>query len=163
MEEVQDMKQRIQILEEKEMQREDKGTKLEERKPEGNLQVVFELRNPLQTPTPDKKSKLCCTGTVSAENTRRINNALDARRYVVVANRALTQRGIALHVNGERTFHAGQAEYKIQLIQRSQAEGGPAIRPGSLKRLGETRGNFGQRDLEQVIIPVDIDGGWLSM
>jgi hypothetical protein len=163
MEEVQDMKRRIQILEEKEMQREGKGTKSEERKPERNLQVVFELRNPLQTPIPDKKSKLCCTGTVSAENIRRINNALDARRYVVVANRALTQRGIALHVNGERTFHAGQAEYKIQLIQRSQAEGGPAVRPGSLKRLGETRGNFGQRDLEQVIIPVDIDGGWLSM
>jgi hypothetical protein len=101
------------------------------------LQVVFELRNPMQTPVADKKKKLMCIGRVSAENTRRINNVLAGnKQQVVVANLSLARQKIALHINGGRVFEGGAPAYEVQLIQKPLADGDPVVRPGFLKKLG---------------------------
>jgi hypothetical protein len=131
---------------------------------EKKLQVVFELRNPLQTPVADKKKKLICIGRVSAENTRRINNILAGNKsQTVAANQSLTKRKIALHVNGGRVFEVGAPAYELQLIQKPLADGESVVRPGFLKKLGEVRRTYSLGDVEEVVIPVDVENGWVAV
>jgi hypothetical protein len=65
---------------------------MREMEEEKRLQVVFELRNPMQAPVADKKKKLMCIGRVNAENARRINNILAGNKcQAVVANQSLSR------------------------------------------------------------------------
>jgi hypothetical protein len=131
---------------------------------EGKLQVVFELRNPMQTPVADKKKKLMCIGRVSAENTRRINNILAGnKQQVVVANPSLAKRKIALHINGGRVFEGGAPAYELQLIQKPLADGDPVVRPGFLKKLGGVRRTSLSSEVEEAVIPVDVEDGWVAV
>jgi Integrase zinc binding domain/Integrase core domain len=128
---------------------------------EKKLQVVFELRNPMQTPVADKKKKLMCIRRVRAENVRRINNILAGnKQQAVVANQSLSRRKIALHVNGGRVFEVGVSSYELQLIQKPLTDEDSVVRPGFLKRLGEVRGtpHLGK---EEVFIPVDCEDDWV--
>jgi hypothetical protein len=118
----------------------------------------------MQTPVADKKKKLMCIGRVSAENTRRINNILAGnKQQVVVANQSLARRKIALHVNGGRVFEVGAPAYELQLIQKPLAEGDLVVRPEFLKKLGGVRRTSLSSDIEEAVIPVDVEDGWVAV